>query len=84
MLAQLRDVLAAENSAVVAQKNDDSRLRFPQRAEAHGTLVGIGKNDGGQLRAETFCGHFFGTLSPIEFNSPWARVQSGPEWAQST
>jgi hypothetical protein len=30
MLAQLRDVLAAENSAVVAQKNDDGRLRLPQ------------------------------------------------------
>jgi hypothetical protein len=30
MLAQLRDVLAAEHSAVVAQEYDDSRLRLPQ------------------------------------------------------
>jgi hypothetical protein len=30
MLAQLRDVLAAEDSAVVAQENDDGWLRLPQ------------------------------------------------------
>ena len=30
MLAQLRDVLAAEHSAVVAQENDDGWLRLPQ------------------------------------------------------
>jgi hypothetical protein len=29
VLAQLRDVLAAEDSAVVAQKSDDGRSRFP-------------------------------------------------------
>jgi hypothetical protein len=63
MLAQLRDVLAAKHSAVVTQKNDDRWLRLPQRTEAHGTLVGIRKNDWRQLRAET-CGHRFGTLSP--------------------
>lgn len=75
MLAQLRDVLAAEHSAVMAQENDDGRLRLPQRAEAHGTLVGIGKNDCGQLRAETFCGHRFGTLSLIEFNARLGQSQ---------
>ena len=64
MLAQLRDVLAAKHSAVVAQKNDDRCLRLPQRTEAQGTLVGIGKDDCGQLRAETFCGHLLGALSP--------------------
>lgn len=30
MLAQLRDVLAAKHSAVVAQEYDDGRLRLPQ------------------------------------------------------
>jgi hypothetical protein len=30
MLAQLRDVLAAKHSAIVAQENDDGRLRVPQ------------------------------------------------------
>jgi hypothetical protein len=47
MLAQLRDVLAAEHSAVVTQEDDDGRLRLPQRAEPHGTLVGIRENDFG-------------------------------------
>ena len=57
VLAQLRDVLAAKYSAVMAQKDDDGRFRLPQRAEAHGPLVGIGKNDCGQLRAQALCGH---------------------------
>lgn len=30
MLAQLRDVLAAKHSAVVAQENNDGRLQLPQ------------------------------------------------------
>jgi hypothetical protein len=47
MLAQLRDVLAAEHSAVVAQEDDDGRLRLPQRAEPHGTFVGIRENNFG-------------------------------------
>jgi len=47
MLAQLRDVLAAEHSPVVAQEDDDGRLRLPQRAEPNGTLVGIWENDSG-------------------------------------
>ena len=46
-LAQLRDVLTAENSAVVAKENNDGRLRLPQRAETDGTLVGIGESDFG-------------------------------------
>ena len=45
MLAQLRDVLAAENSAVVAQENDYGCLRLPQRAKMDRTFVGIGESD---------------------------------------
>jgi len=47
MFAQLRDVLAAEYSAVVAQEDDDGLLRLPQRAEPNGALVGIRENDSG-------------------------------------
>jgi hypothetical protein len=47
MLAQLRDVLAAEHSAVVAQEDDDGRLRLPQRAETNRTFVGIRENNFG-------------------------------------
>jgi hypothetical protein len=35
VLAQLRDMLAAEDSAVVAQENNHGRVRLPQRAEAY-------------------------------------------------
>jgi hypothetical protein len=34
--AQLRDVLAAEDSAIVAQENDHRWRRFPQRSQAPG------------------------------------------------
>ena len=47
MFAQLRDVLAAEYSAVVAQEDDDGRSRLPQQAEPNGALVGIRENDSG-------------------------------------
>jgi hypothetical protein len=42
VFAQLRDVLAAEHSAVVAQKNDHRRTIRPQRAKSHGPLACIG------------------------------------------
>jgi len=88
MLAQLRDVLAAKHSAVMTQKDDDGWLRLPQRTEAQGTLVGIGKNDCGQLGAEAFCGHLFGTLSPTEFNARLGQAQRtaamGPAHAEGS
>ena len=60
MLAQLRDMLAAEHSAVMAQEYDDSRLRLPQRAEPNWTLVGIRENDFGQFCAEARSRHLLG------------------------
>ena len=47
MLAQLRDVLAAKHSAVVAQEYDHGWLRLPQRTEPDGTLVNIREHDFG-------------------------------------
>jgi hypothetical protein len=88
MLAQLRDVLAAKHSAVMTQKNDHGWLRLPQRTEAQGTLVGIGKNDCGQLGAKAFCHHLFGTLSPTEFNARWGQAHRaaamGPAHAEGS
>jgi hypothetical protein len=49
--AQLGDVLAAKNSAVVAQKYDDGRRRRPQAAELHRAFVEIGENNPCKLRA---------------------------------
>jgi hypothetical protein len=55
MLAQLRDVLAAENSAVMAQENDYGWPRFPQRAEPDRTFIGIGEGDFVQPGAKIRC-----------------------------
>jgi hypothetical protein len=45
MFAQLRDMLAAENSSIVPEENDHSRRGGPQRAEPHFAPVGIGENN---------------------------------------
>lgn len=44
--AQLRGVLAAEDSAVVAQKHDDGGVLFPEAAQADLVAVGIGEGNG--------------------------------------
>jgi hypothetical protein len=54
VFAQLRDVLAAENSAVVAKKNDDSRLALPQRSQSNFLAKSVGKNDVCEALAESF------------------------------
>jgi hypothetical protein len=46
--AQLRDVLAAEDSAEVAEEHEDGGSRRPQRAEPHRGAVGVGERDVGQ------------------------------------
>jgi len=56
VLAQLRDVLAAEDSAVMAKKDEDGGIRFPEGAEADGFAEGVGERDIGELLAEGF-GH---------------------------
>jgi hypothetical protein len=52
VLAQLRDVLAAEDSAVMAKEDEDCGIRLPERAEANGVAEGVGKNDFGEPLAE--------------------------------
>jgi hypothetical protein len=75
MLAQLRDMLAAEHSAVMAEKNYDGRLRLPQRAEPNATFVGIRENDFGQPCAEACGGHLLGgpsRRSSLPHDMVWA------------
>jgi hypothetical protein len=50
--AQLRDVLSAEDSAVVAEKDHHSRPRFPQGSETSRLAIGVRKRDSGELAAE--------------------------------
>ena len=57
VLAQLRNVLAAEDSAVVAQKDDDGRPRGPERAETNEALIGVRQCDISKPRAESGRGH---------------------------
>jgi hypothetical protein len=52
VFAQLRDVLAAKNSAVVPQKNQNGRLPSPQRAKTIVLPIAIGKGDLGESAAE--------------------------------
>jgi len=42
MLAQLRNMLAAEDSTVMAQENQHHWVLGPQRAKAHRIAVAIG------------------------------------------
>jgi hypothetical protein len=45
MFTQLRDVLPAKNSSVVAKKDEHGRRAFPQRAEADFAPIGIRQYD---------------------------------------
>ena len=51
VFAQLRDMLAAENSTVVAQKHDHGRLVLPQRTELDFVPIHIRQHDMGQSGA---------------------------------
>jgi len=53
VFAQLRDMLAAKDSAVVAEKNDDGRPAFPQRTETDVAAVGVRENDFCELLAKS-------------------------------
>jgi hypothetical protein len=60
MCAQLRDVLAAEDSAIVAKKYDDGRRLLPKRTEANFVAVRIRQDDAGERFAELF--HAFSNM----------------------
>ena len=57
VLAQLRDMLAAKNSSIVAKKNDDCWLAFPQRSEANFLAKSVGKNNVCESLAKSFQYH---------------------------
>lgn len=50
--AQLRDVLSAKDSTVVAKEDHDGGSTLPQGAEASRIAIGVRKRDSGQLAAE--------------------------------
>jgi hypothetical protein len=54
VFAQLRDVLTAKDSTIVAKKNDDGWLALPQRTETGFLARGVGEDDVCELFAESF------------------------------
>jgi len=52
MGAQLRDVLAAEDSTVVSQENNDGGLADPQRTKAKFLTVHIGQRNHGETAVD--------------------------------
>lgn len=54
MFAQLRDVLTAEDSAIVAKKNDDGGLALPQRTQTDISAIDVRENDVCEMLAESF------------------------------
>jgi len=56
VFAQLRDVLATEDSAVVAEEDEDGGIVVPERAEPDLLAESVGEDDGCELLAEGF-GH---------------------------
>lgn len=56
VFAQLRNVFAAEDSAVVTEEDKDGWAFGPQRSEPDAVTVRIGKRDPGKLAAQRF-GH---------------------------
>lgn len=54
VFAQLRDVFAAKNSSVVAQKHHHGGISLPQRSQAHFPPGGVGKSHVGEPPAQRF------------------------------
>ena len=52
VLAQLRDVLAAEESTVMPKEGDHRRAIGPERAEPHLVALSVGQDDGRKTRTE--------------------------------
>ena len=52
VFAQLRDMLATENSAVVAKEDEDGGIGFPEGTEADGIAGGVGEGDVGETLAK--------------------------------
>jgi hypothetical protein len=52
VIAQLRDMMPAEDSPVVAKEDDDGRTFRPERSESNRTFFGIRQREVGERRGE--------------------------------
>jgi hypothetical protein len=66
--AQLRDMLAAKNSTIVAQKDQDGRTVLPQKAQAGCIAFGIGQGNSGKFAAIglSHAGHSLAGRAPCQ------------------
>ena len=69
--AQLRDMLAAKNSTIVAQEDKDGWSALPQRAQAGCLAFGIGQRDSGEFAAIglSHAGHSLAGRAPCQASS---------------
>jgi hypothetical protein len=70
MGAQLRDVLAAEDSTIVPQERDHRWPLLPERAESHLLPVSIGQRDRRECLSELHC-----NLAERQGFEPWIRFR---------
>ncbi len=73
VLAQLRDVFAAEDSAVMTQEDHHRGSVGPEAPQPDGTLVGVGQGDAGKLCAE----------GPLHCQQFWTGSAGGSSGRQS-
>jgi hypothetical protein len=66
--AQLRDVLSAEDSTVMAKEDHHGRSTLPQGAKTRRLAVGVRKRNSGKLAAERFthAGHSLGRMASCQ------------------
>jgi len=83
VFAQLRDVLAAKNSPVVPQKNQNGRLPGPQRAKTNVPPIAIGKGDLGESAVEGIfhASSIFGSRSRVVKHAASGLCVSTPDTA---
>lgn len=79
VLAQLGNVLAAEDSTVVAEENQDRRRIGPECAELRGALIAIGKDNPRQNRTERTI-HWRQLWTGSEGRSSWGNGGLAPVW----
>ena len=84
-VAQLRDMLTAEDSTPVAQKNDDRGLVRPERAEPYGLAIDVGQCDGREGSGERHSSSFRFRVTGFNLNR-FLALPSRPQplWTSST
>ena len=79
MVTQLRNMLAAKDSTVMAQEHNNGGTSFPQRAEPHFALVGIGQRNPSERETERLSHRRNLTRSSENRQKKWRNIGGSPE-----